>query len=50
MHILSKNKQLTKMSQPIIGSHGKQRLFFPLLHLILCSAVDDMRVREVTSL
>jgi hypothetical protein len=36
MYNLKNNKQLTNNRQHSLGSHGKQQLLFPLVHLILC--------------
>ena len=36
MYHLINNKQLTKSCQLRLGSHEKQQLPFPLVHLILC--------------
>jgi hypothetical protein len=46
MYNLSNNKQLTNNKQHSIGSHGKQQLLFPLVHLILRYVPHKDEIKE----
>jgi hypothetical protein len=39
------DKQLNRIKQPGLGSHGKQHLLFLLVHLILCYKVESQTTK-----